>query len=139
MTSVQHPLATQERLERLVVTTSALIAETSLEAVLDRVVQVAAEIIGARYAAIGVLAPDGRLLESFVTHGIDAEHSGPDRPAAARARHPRPGHPRGPADPAARPGTSIRTPTASLRTIPRCTRSLACRSWAGGARSAICI
>ena len=73
MTSVQHPLATQERLERLVVTISTLIAETSLESVLERVVQVAAEIIGAHYAAIGVLAPDGRLLESFVTHGIDDE------------------------------------------------------------------
>ena len=59
-------------MERLVVTTSALIAETSLEAVLERVVQVAAEVIGARFAAIGVLAPEGRLLESFVTHGIDA-------------------------------------------------------------------
>jgi GAF domain-containing protein len=37
------------------------------------VVQVAAEVIGARYAAIGVLVPDGRLFESFTTHGIDAE------------------------------------------------------------------
>ena len=35
--------------------------------------RIAAEVIGARYAAIGVLAPDGRLLESFTTHGIDAE------------------------------------------------------------------
>jgi signal transduction histidine kinase len=60
-----------DRLERLMVTTSALIAETSLEGALDRIVVVAAEIIGARYAAVGVLAPDGRLLERFVTHGID--------------------------------------------------------------------
>jgi signal transduction histidine kinase len=42
--------------------------------VLQRVVEVAAAVIGARYAAIGVLAPDGRLLESFITHGIDPEH-----------------------------------------------------------------
>ena len=53
------------------VTTSALIAETSLEGALDRIVLVAAEVIGARYAAVGVLGPDGRLLERFVTHGID--------------------------------------------------------------------
>ena len=53
--------------------TSALIAEVSLEGVLQRVVEVAAEIIGAQYAAIGVLAPDGRLLESFTTYGIDAD------------------------------------------------------------------
>jgi signal transduction histidine kinase len=37
------------------------------------VVEAAAELIGARYAAIAVLAPDGRLVESFTTHGIDAE------------------------------------------------------------------
>jgi signal transduction histidine kinase len=65
------PLAVQERLERLVVTTSALITEVSLDGVLERVVRVAAEIIGAHYAAIGVLAPDGKVLESFTTHGID--------------------------------------------------------------------
>ena len=27
----------------------------------------------ARYAAIGVVGPDGKVLESFTTHGIDAE------------------------------------------------------------------
>ena len=53
------------------VTTSALIAETSVEGALDRIVAVAADVIGARYAAVGVLGPDGRLLERFVTHGID--------------------------------------------------------------------
>ena len=37
----------------------------------DRIVLVAADIIGARYAAVGVLGPDGRLLERFITYGID--------------------------------------------------------------------
>jgi signal transduction histidine kinase len=69
----ETPLPVQERLERLVMTTSALITEVSLEGVLERVVRVAAEVIGAHYAAIGVLAPDGKLLESFTTYGIDAE------------------------------------------------------------------
>jgi len=55
------------------VATSALITELSLEGVLQRVVQVAAEVIGAHYAAIGVLAPDGRVLESFTTYGISDE------------------------------------------------------------------
>jgi len=50
-----------------------LITEVSLEGVLRRVVEVAAAVIGARYAAVGVLAPDGRLLESFTTYGMDAE------------------------------------------------------------------
>ncbi|HEX2611347.1 MAG TPA: GAF domain-containing sensor histidine kinase [Gemmatimonadales bacterium] len=65
------PIPARERLERLVMAASSLITEGSLEGVLDRVVEVAAEVIGARYAAVGVLEPDGRLLESFITHGID--------------------------------------------------------------------
>ena len=75
MTPVETPPATstQQRLERLVVTTSALIAEVSVDSVLKQVVRSAAELIGAHYAAVGVLAPDGRLLESFTTYGIDDE------------------------------------------------------------------
>jgi signal transduction histidine kinase len=72
-TSVAGERTTQQRLERLVIATSALMTEVSLEGVLQRVVEVAAQVIGARYAAIGVLAPDGRLLESFTTFGISDE------------------------------------------------------------------
>jgi signal transduction histidine kinase len=72
-TSIARPLLASARLERLVAAGSALLTEVSLEGVLQRVVEIAADVIGARYAAIGVLAPDGRLLESFTTHGIDAE------------------------------------------------------------------
>jgi signal transduction histidine kinase len=61
------------RLERLIVASSALITELALDGVLQRVVQVAAEVIGAHFAAIGVLAPDGRVLESFTTYGITEE------------------------------------------------------------------
>lgn len=68
-----RPEAGVPRLERLIVAASALITELSLDGVLERVVAVAAEVIGAHYAAIGVLAPDGRLLESFTTYGIDDE------------------------------------------------------------------
>jgi signal transduction histidine kinase len=50
-----------------------MITEVSLEGVLSRVAQVAAEVIGAQYAAIGVLGSDGKLLEHFTTYGIDAE------------------------------------------------------------------
>ena len=63
----------QERLRQLEVATAALITDVSLDGVLRRVVQVAAEVIGARYAAIGVVGPGGKLLESFITHGIDPE------------------------------------------------------------------
>ena len=72
-TSTMHPVPSSERLERLVVAASSLLTEVSLEGVLQRVVEVAAAVIGARFAAIGVLGPDGRLLESFTTHGIDPE------------------------------------------------------------------
>ena len=71
--SVAHPPTTQERLRQLVGATSALITEVSLEGVLQRAVEVSAQVIGARYAAIGVLAPDGRMLEHFTTYGIDRE------------------------------------------------------------------
>src|SRR5262250_1659313 len=62
-----------ERLERLVAAGTLLSSELSLEGVMQQTVTIAAEVIGARYAAIGVLAPDGRLLESFTTHGITPE------------------------------------------------------------------
>ncbi len=64
----------QQRLKRLLeVANSVMITETSLDGVLTRVAQVAAEVIGARYAAIGVLGSDGKVLEHFSTYGIDDE------------------------------------------------------------------
>lgn len=69
--SDQTPSA--ERLERLVAAGTLLVSELSLEGVLERVAEIAAEIIGAKYAAIGVLGPDGRMLESFTTHGVTPE------------------------------------------------------------------
>lgn len=74
-----------ERLEQLVLASVALTTEPSLEGVMNRVVHVAAEVIEAQYAAIGVLAPDGRTLESFTTRGIDPE-------ARARLGAPPKGH-----------------------------------------------
>ena len=71
--SVAQAPSTQERLRELEASTSALITEVSLEGVLHRVVRVAAKVIGARYAAIGVIGPDGKSLESFTTYGIDPE------------------------------------------------------------------
>jgi signal transduction histidine kinase len=65
--------ALSARLERLVEASSSLIAELHLEGVLQRVADVAAEVIGARYAAVGMLAPDGRTLETFTTSGLTQE------------------------------------------------------------------
>lgn len=58
------------RLEQLVLAGAALTAESSLDAVLHRVAAIAAEVIGARYAAIGVMTPDDDRLEHFVAHGL---------------------------------------------------------------------
>ena len=49
----------------------ALSSELSLEALLRRLVEAAAELTGARYAALGVIDASGAELEQFVTHGID--------------------------------------------------------------------
>jgi signal transduction histidine kinase len=70
---VANAPSTQERLRELLAATAPLITETSLDGVLRRVVRVAAQVIGARYAAIGVVAPDGKTPESLTTHGIDPE------------------------------------------------------------------
>lgn len=58
-----------ERFRQLEAGMSGLITEASVEGVLRQVVQVAARVIGARYAAVGVAAPDGKTLESLTTHG----------------------------------------------------------------------
>ena len=63
----------QERLRQLEAATAALITDVSLGEVLRRAVQVAAQVIGSRYAAIGMMGPSGRALESFTTFGIDGE------------------------------------------------------------------
>ena len=45
----------------------------SLDAVLQRIVEAAAELTGARYAALGVIDPSAQSLEKFIVTGIDAE------------------------------------------------------------------
>ncbi|MGE0354706.1 MAG: ATP-binding protein [Gemmatimonadales bacterium] len=62
-----------QRLERLLEVGTFLTTELSLDGVLQKVVDAALELTSARYAALGVLAPDGRRLEAFVTAGISSE------------------------------------------------------------------
>jgi signal transduction histidine kinase len=61
------------RIERLVREFPALVSELQLPVVLERVAQLAAELIGARYAAVGMLAPDRQSLESFTVAGLTPE------------------------------------------------------------------
>jgi two-component system, NarL family, sensor histidine kinase DevS len=63
----------EERLRRLIEVGRALVSELDLEVVLERVLEAARELTGARYAALGVLAENGRELERFLTVGIDEE------------------------------------------------------------------
>ncbi len=51
----------------------ALSSELSLDALLQQLVETAAQLTGARYAALGVIDQTGAGLERFLTHGIDAE------------------------------------------------------------------
>jgi len=51
----------------------AIASELSLDAVLARLVETAAELTGARYAALGVIGRDGKRLERFLTHGLDED------------------------------------------------------------------
>jgi signal transduction histidine kinase len=59
------------QLERLLEAGRALVAELDLEVVLERLLETARELTGARYAAIGVLDAERRGLERFLTSGID--------------------------------------------------------------------
>jgi signal transduction histidine kinase len=60
-----------ERLRRLLAAGRSLVADLDLESVLDSVLEIAREVTGARYAALGVLDEDRSELERFLTVGID--------------------------------------------------------------------
>jgi signal transduction histidine kinase len=63
--------ATQDRLRGLVEAGIALSSELSLDSLLQKLVETAAELTGARYAALGVIDRNRTGLERFVTAGID--------------------------------------------------------------------
>src|SRR5215217_797547 len=65
--------ADDHRLRRLLEAGIALSSELSLDALLQRIVDTAAELTEARYAALGVIDKSGRTLERFLTTGIDEE------------------------------------------------------------------
>ncbi|PZF59063.1 hypothetical protein DEI81_14225 [Curtobacterium sp. MCBD17_013] len=66
-------LATQGRLRQLLRANRLVVEELDLPVVLRRIVEAAVELAGARYGALGVIAPDGTL-EQFVHVGMsDAE------------------------------------------------------------------
>jgi signal transduction histidine kinase len=62
-----------ETLQQLIEAGRNLMSELELEPLLQRLLQTARDLTGARYAAIGILDENRRELERFVTSGIDPE------------------------------------------------------------------
>src|ERR1700737_4534297 len=62
----------KDRRDQLLELGLALAADLSLPTVLQRIIGLAVELTGARYGALGVLAPNGRIRQ-FITVGITAE------------------------------------------------------------------
>ena len=65
-------LRVEQRFRALLSLGVSIFSEHTTESVLQRIVDVARQVVEARYAALGVLAPDGKSLATFVTSGIDA-------------------------------------------------------------------
>jgi two-component system, NarL family, sensor histidine kinase DevS len=63
----------EHRLARLIDAGRGLLSELDLETVLDRLLQTAADLTGARYVAFGVLDEGRRELARFLTRGIDED------------------------------------------------------------------
>ena len=62
-----------DRLRRLLAVGRGLVSELDVDAVLDQVLEVARELTGAKYAAVGVLDPTRSELERFITSGLTEE------------------------------------------------------------------
>jgi two-component system, NarL family, sensor histidine kinase DevS len=65
--------STENRLRALLDASMAIGSDLSLDSLLRRLIETAAELTGARYAALGVIDRGGTHLERFVTTGVDDE------------------------------------------------------------------
>src|SRR4051812_11115125 len=65
-------VASRERLRALLDAVVGIGSDLDLRSTLQRIVEAACALAGARYGALGVISPD-RTLSDFITHGIDAE------------------------------------------------------------------
>lgn len=71
MTSQLETTRIRERFERLLAASIAIFSQHDLEHVLQQVVDAARDVVGARYAALGVLGEDRETVVQFVTSGLD--------------------------------------------------------------------
>lgn len=76
---IRHQLdeicAARDQTEKLLQVVLGISSDLELDATLDRIVDAAMELTGARYGALAVRADDGRM-GSFIHHGMDAETVG---------------------------------------------------------------
>ncbi|MGH2657482.1 MAG: GAF domain-containing sensor histidine kinase, partial [Actinomycetota bacterium] len=61
------------RRDALVQAGMVLASELSLPSILQKIVELACQVADARYGALGVLDPDGRMIFDFITHGVTEE------------------------------------------------------------------
>ena len=94
-------LAAQGRLRGLLRANSLVAGDLSLPVVLRQIVAAARDLLGARYAALGVIGRDGEL-EQFVHAGMDDDGGDDDRRPAPRAGDLGPADQRAGPDPARR-------------------------------------
>ncbi|WP_433533438.1 GAF domain-containing protein [Micromonospora sp. CA-263727] len=69
---VGEVMTSRERLRALLDAVVGIGTDLDLRSTLQRIVQSACELAGARYGALGVIGPD-RMLHDFITHGISPE------------------------------------------------------------------
>jgi signal transduction histidine kinase len=69
---VGEVVASRERLGALLDAVVAIGADLDLRSTLQRIVEAACRLAGARYGALGVIGSD-RMLMEFITHGVDAQ------------------------------------------------------------------
>ena len=69
---VGQVVTSRERLRALLDAVVSLGTDLDLRSTLQRIVEAACALAGARYGALGIIGPD-RQLSDFITHGIDAE------------------------------------------------------------------
>ncbi|RGC70262.1 Redox sensor histidine kinase response regulator DevS [Micromonospora sp. MW-13] len=69
---VGEVVTSRERLRALLDAVVGIGTDLDLRSTLQRIVESACELVGARYGALGVIGPD-RLLHDFIVHGIDDE------------------------------------------------------------------
>jgi signal transduction histidine kinase len=62
-----------DRMQSLLQAVIAIAGDLDLQAVLRRIAQVAADLVAAEYAALGVISDDGRSLAQFIVVGVDDE------------------------------------------------------------------